>query len=68
MEAVESEAHRLLSLRSWATDMSDHVTIAFWVRDGRPDYHFRQVHESFAKMADLLGYEIKLKDAEKDAA
>tara|TARA_R110002051_G_C8754381_1_gene500680 strand:+ start:2787 stop:2993 length:207 start_codon:yes stop_codon:yes gene_type:complete len=53
-----SEEKNMLSLRHYASEMRDHVTVAHWVNQSS-DYHHRIVHESFAEMASILGYEIK---------
>ena len=60
----EQLAHHLLALRTYAMNMNEHSIINFWVKeyDTGTNFHVEQMHQSFKQMAEVLGYDVNLKD------
>jgi hypothetical protein len=55
----------LLDVRHHAISMHEAATVHHWTKNqGTPSaYHIDRAHDEFAAIAEILGYEIKLKEA-----
>lgn len=56
-------ATHLLGLCYHANEMNNSAIVNHWIQGHTPDeqYHVNKMHEQFASMAKILGYDIKLK-------
>ena len=55
----------LLDIRHHALSMHEAATVHHWTKNQgeASGYHITRVHDEFAAIAEILGYEIKLKEA-----
>ena len=48
----------LYEIRYHAAELADSMSVAYWVTENNKNYHIVKAIESFAKVADLMGYDI----------
>ena len=53
----------LSNIRFHAGDLSEQILIALWANPEDKDYHIVRAIESFAKVADLMGYDITFRES-----
>ena len=60
----------LTKIRFHAEELAGKSLIAYWVEDKNKDFHIARALESFAQVADLMGYDItkREKPVETEAA
>ena len=48
----------------YAQDVADHMNIAYWTGDNRSvfDMKYRDAHLAFARLAEVMGYKVELKE------
>ena len=48
----------------YAQDVADYMNVAFWTGDNRLvfDMKYRDAHEAFARRAEVMGYNVELKE------
>jgi hypothetical protein len=50
--------NNLIKIRYHAAELADSMSVAYWVTENNKNYHIVKAIESFAKVADLMGYDI----------
>ena len=48
----------LIKIRYHAAELAESMTVAYWVMKNDKNFHIGKAIESFAKVADLMGYDI----------
>ena len=49
----------LIKIRYHAAELAESMVVAYWVMKNDKNFHIGKAIESFAKVADLMGYDIK---------
>ena len=46
----------------YAQDVEDHMNVAYWITDNRSvfDMKYRDAHEAFKRLAEVMGYKVEL--------
>ena len=56
---------QLINARIEAHHIAEKLVIAYWVKDDSSSYHISEAIKSFEKLAETLGYDIKIQEAKK---
>ena len=48
----------------YAQDVADHMNVAYWTTDNRSvfDMKYRDAHDAFKRLAEVMGYNVELKE------
>lgn len=48
----------------YAQDVADHMNVAYWTKDNRSvfDMKYNDAHDAFKKLAEVMGYNVELKE------
>jgi len=48
----------------YAQDVADNMNVAYWTRDNLAvfDMKYRDAHEAFKRLAEVMGYKVELKE------